>query len=195
MGSRKRSLTIQAVDETIDYGQTPALAYTITSGNLVNGDRVSGVLAVNNTEVGVHVITQGSLTAGNNYQITFIEGILTVLSVSTAIDITVDGQKPAGMNPYRFATEKPIVDVVVKAANAEVSISGQSKVPEGIPVPVALHYGENIVTITVTAQNGATQQYILIIERYYDRVIYEFADVPTVNCNTQTNGGYTFTDF
>ena len=74
-----RSITVAAIDETIYYGETPALAYHITSGNLVSGDALRGALHVGNLSVGTHTITQGTLTAGNNYLITFSAGRLTIL--------------------------------------------------------------------------------------------------------------------
>jgi len=80
----QRQLTIKAVDEEIHEGETPKLAYAI-EGSLVDGDELTGALSVgaNNDsplQAGMsYAITQGTLTAGDNYAILFVEGILTVL--------------------------------------------------------------------------------------------------------------------
>ena len=75
----QRPLTIEAIDDTIRFGETPTLAYHVTPGDLIDGDALTGELFVNSLEIGEHTITQGTLTAGENYFIIFINGTLTVL--------------------------------------------------------------------------------------------------------------------
>ncbi len=191
-----KPITIIAIDETIDYGQTPALAYNINPA-LFAGDTMSGALAVAKFEVGNHSITQGSLTAGNNYTITYNAATLTIRGISTAIDrIIVDRRILININnEYHTTTGQPSVDVVIDALDASISINIQPAVPSGTMVPVDVNYGINIIPITITAQNGNTKNYTLIVERYYDKIAYEYSDVPTMNCNPADNGGYTFTGF
>jgi len=69
----KRAITIVADAATIIYGEDdPYLTYEITTGSLVSGDELSGGLSrKTGMNVGVYSIEQGSLTAGNNYQVTY----------------------------------------------------------------------------------------------------------------------------
>ena len=186
-------ITVTAKDEIIDFGQTPVLAYEITSGSLEDGDELTGSLEVDNLNIGTHTITQGTLTAGEDYDITYVEATLTVRSVNTAIDnLTIDWET---IRENYITTLNSTARVAVSAEYALISINNQPDVSSGIPVIVSLNYGENLIPIVVTAQNGNSQTHTLVIERYYDQIIYEYPDVPTINCNPQTNGGYTFTDF
>ncbi|MFA6766473.1 MAG: MBG domain-containing protein [Clostridia bacterium] len=73
----KRSLTIEPEQMTKIYGYPdPELTYNIIEGELVNEDTLSGQLSRDpGNDAGEYAIRLGSLTAGENYQITFIEGI------------------------------------------------------------------------------------------------------------------------
>jgi filamentous hemagglutinin family protein len=72
----QRSLTVTAdMGQTKIYGDADPLpyAYAITSGNLVTGDSLSGALSRDAGEnVGTYAITQNTLTAGSNYDLTFL---------------------------------------------------------------------------------------------------------------------------
>lgn len=69
-----RPLAIKANPAEKIYGETdPALSYTITSGNLITGDSLTGSLSRSPGEnAGTYAIGQGTLTAITNYAITFI---------------------------------------------------------------------------------------------------------------------------
>ncbi|MDH7972884.1 YDG domain-containing protein [Sphingomonas sp. AR_OL41] len=57
----------------------PAFTYTLNSGSLVAGDAFSGALTRASGELpGPYAITQGTLSAGNNYTLTFTPGTLTI---------------------------------------------------------------------------------------------------------------------
>src|SRR5690606_30789523 len=67
-------LTVTAdADQSKVYGQTdPTLTYTLTAGELVGEDAFTGTLErVAGEAVGSYAITQGGLSAGDNYDITF----------------------------------------------------------------------------------------------------------------------------
>ena len=70
------------------YGNTdPTLAYSITSGSLVNGDTFSGALSrAPGENVGNYAITQGTLALSANYALTFTTGVTFAI---TARPITV----------------------------------------------------------------------------------------------------------
>ena len=70
-----RELTISAVGTGKTYGGTdPVLSWLLTDGSLVNGDEFSGQLIRDEGEaVGAYAIRQGTLDAGENYVINFVE--------------------------------------------------------------------------------------------------------------------------
>lgn len=95
----KKPLTVTAEAKSRDYGtENPALTYI--HGDLATGDNesvFSGALAcVATTEssVGTYDITQGTLSAGDNYQIAFTGAVLTVNKATptlTTLPAAVDG--------------------------------------------------------------------------------------------------------
>lgn len=74
----KATLTIVAANQTKIYGTTdPDLSYSVAG--LVNGDQVSGALTrAAGKDVGTYAINQGSLTASQNYTISFTGANLTI---------------------------------------------------------------------------------------------------------------------
>jgi len=75
----KRAITVKADDLEIDTGDDPVFTYTYV-GELVGTDTFTGELASegDGSKPGDFEITQGTLTLGDNYDITFIGGVLTV---------------------------------------------------------------------------------------------------------------------
>ena len=93
----KAPITVKAKDVTIKTGAAiPTFdenSYDITSGELFGNDKITGKLATNCTSTSVAKdfnITQGTLTAGNNYNMTFVGGKLSVVD-KTVQKVTVDG--------------------------------------------------------------------------------------------------------
>lgn len=89
-----RPVTVTADAKTKVYGDAdPALTYQLTSGNLVTGDSITGALT---RVVGEHVaagpyqIKQGTVTAGTDYNITYVAANLTV--TKRPITVTADPQ-------------------------------------------------------------------------------------------------------
>ncbi|WP_446661080.1 MBG domain-containing protein [Blastomonas sp. SL216] len=84
-----RPITVTADALTRIYGNAnPALTYTVGGQGLVNGDTLTGALATTaglTSNVGSYAITQGSLAAGSNYELTYTGANLTV----TARPLTV----------------------------------------------------------------------------------------------------------
>ena len=204
------ALAISANSVTIEYGQTPVLNYTITSGQLFGGDALTGALSVETLQaapvqppypVGVYSIVQGTLTAGSNYHINFTNGTLTVRdgTVETPFDITIFvNDKSAKLDGDLFKADpaangenKATVFVVADPADT-VEINGQLQNPHTVDLS---NYGDNSFTIKVAPQSGTPKNYTLIIERYYEMIYFEYPDVPTISCNPSTNGGFTFSSF
>ncbi|WP_461637022.1 MBG domain-containing protein [Labilibaculum euxinus] len=93
--SKAFSITQKAITVTVDAGQTkvygdadPAFTYTASSA-LESGDSFSGVLSRTSGEsVGSYAITIGTLSAGSNYDLTFVSKDFSI--TQKAITVTVD---------------------------------------------------------------------------------------------------------
>ena len=198
-------LDVAAVSETIVYGQTPVLAYTLRSGRLFGNDALTGALSVETLQgtspqtpypVGEYVIAQGTLAANRNYTINFTKGSLTVIE-SNQFDIIVNSKSATHEDDKYYGEPaengEDQAEVYVLANPGEtIEIGGQRENPRTVALPL---YGDNLFTITVTPLNGTPQNHTLIIERYYEKVFFEYPDIPTISCNPLTNGGLTFSGF
>ena len=85
-----KPITVTADDKSKVYGQSdPALTYSVTSGSLEPGDSLSGSLTRDpGQDVGTYDITQGALSAGSNYDLTFVAGELSI--TPKPITVTAD---------------------------------------------------------------------------------------------------------
>lgn len=83
----KKPLTITAENKSKTYGEVdPALTYLITSGELVGSDQITGALTREAGEnVDSYAIEQGTLTAGSNYEITYVGGNLIIIKKGLTI--------------------------------------------------------------------------------------------------------------
>ena len=76
------------------YGSAdPALTFQLTSGSLLSGDSLTGALtraAGESVSGGPYPITQGTLTAGGNYALTFVGAALTI--TPKPVTVTADDQ-------------------------------------------------------------------------------------------------------
>lgn len=74
-----RPVTIKADDKKMtEGGEVPALTWTVTEGNLLDGDTLEGSLKTDGTGVGTHSITQDTPLVNPNYAVTFLPGTLIV---------------------------------------------------------------------------------------------------------------------
>ncbi|MFA5096081.1 MAG: MBG domain-containing protein, partial [Candidatus Omnitrophota bacterium] len=75
-----RALTVTADAKAKLYAEAdPALTYQITSGSLVGGESLSGVLSrVTGENVNTYAIEQNTLTAGANYNLTYVGANLVI---------------------------------------------------------------------------------------------------------------------
>ncbi len=135
----KKPITVTARSYTIrQNAAVPVLEYDITSGSLVSGDEITGALIVNadGTSLGDFEIKQGTLTAGANYDLTFVKGTLTVVDKTPqaiAFDeidertygdasfvVTVTPDSTAQLDEFTF--ESSDTDVAEVAADGTVTI-------------------------------------------------------------------------
>ena len=85
-----RAITVTAAAKTKMYGATdPDLTYSVTSGTVKSGDNFTGALSRATGEgVGTRAISQGTLSLGSNYTITFVGADLTI--TTKAVTVTAD---------------------------------------------------------------------------------------------------------
>ncbi|MBJ7392803.1 MAG: hypothetical protein JHC85_14640, partial [Chthoniobacterales bacterium] len=91
-----RPVTITPDAKTKVYGNAdPALTYSVTSGNLFEGDRLSGsLLRAAGDNVGSYLISAAGLLgleANSNYAITGEDGLLTITGLPTTASAAVNG--------------------------------------------------------------------------------------------------------
>ncbi|MEI8194872.1 MAG: MBG domain-containing protein, partial [Phycisphaerae bacterium] len=87
------SITAKNLTVTASSGQTkvygaadPTLAYTLTAGSLVGSDTFTGSLTrTAGTNVGTYAISQGTLTAGSNYAISYTAANLSITAKSLTV--------------------------------------------------------------------------------------------------------------
>jgi hypothetical protein len=129
-----RPITVAADDLSRLFGQpNPPLTFAVTSGNLVNGDSLSGALATTantGTGAGAYPITQGTLSGVPNYTLTFVDGTLVVTAGSV-----VPALLNFGVSPDQFIP--PVSDL-------GVPLSGLTQCPPN-DVAATLHSSGSVV--------------------------------------------------
>ena len=143
----KRLVTVTADAKSKVYDDNdPALTYKVTSGSLVSGDSFSGALtrAAGNTVAGSpYAIQRGTLTAGGNYDLTFVGANLSitkkglVVAGAAAQHKTYDGTKAATVD-FSHATLPGVVagDAVSLDHSASQAEFASADVGTGKPVTV-----------------------------------------------------------
>ena len=104
----KRQITVTAADKEKIYGQNdPTFNYSITAGTLVGSDAFSGTLSRESGEnVGDYDIILGSLTLGDNYDISVAGGKLTINKLAIRVIPSPNQKKSYGDSDpvYTFTT-------------------------------------------------------------------------------------------
>ena len=78
------TVTADANQQKLLGANDPVLSYTITSGNLVSGDNFTGTLSRDAGEVkGSYAISQGTLSAGTNYNLNFVSSNFSIKLIIT----------------------------------------------------------------------------------------------------------------
>ena len=152
-------LTVTANDASMTYGAATLPTLVATPVGLVNGDALSGSLATTATayngttgsasNVGTYAITQGGISAGANYTITFIPGVLTVspatLTVSGTAQSAVYGAG-ASLSSSAFTTSGLVNGDTVSSVTALYSGSAS--------VATTTNAGTYTNAIAISAANG-----------------------------------------
>lgn len=85
----KKAVTVKVNDVTITYGETPKFECTATG--LVEGETLSGEAGYSGagTDAGDYVISVSGLSASNNYNVSFVNGTLTINKKTAEVDWTI----------------------------------------------------------------------------------------------------------
>jgi uncharacterized ubiquitin-like protein YukD len=169
-----KTITVTADDKTKVYGEDePQLDYTITSGNLVGGDQLTGALErVTGEDVGTYAITQGTLTAGANYEISFVGADFTIEPRALKIKVTNDNlSKTYGDPDPEFTYEISSGSLV-----GDDTLSGELGREEGEDVKEG-GYELNIGSVTAGGNEG--KNYSISLDEEYTFTINPFQLRPT----------------
>jgi uncharacterized ubiquitin-like protein YukD len=164
-----KTITVTADDKTKVYGEDePQLDYTITSGNLVGGDQLTGALErVTGEDVGTYAITQGTLTAGANYEISFVGADFTIEPRALKIKVTNDNlSKTYGDPDPEFTYEISSGSLV-----GDDTLSGELGREEGEDVKEG-GYELNIGSVTAGGNEG--KNYSISLDEEYTFTINPF---------------------
>ena len=172
-------ISVKADDVTIVKGSTvPALTYTITSGKLFGSDSLSGVLATtaNGSKLGSFDITQGTLKATSNYNLTFTKGTLSVvdktpqnITVSTITEktygdksfkVVVTPDTTSGLNNFTYTSSNTNVAEIASDGTITIKNAGETNITvkqDGNATYAPFEKTQKLVVkkiaITITADN------------------------------------------
>src|SRR5579872_3747103 len=162
-----RPITAKADNQTKQVGDPdPILTHTVTSGGLAGSDAFSGALCRDPGETaGSYTINQGSLSAGSNYNLTFISGTLTISAAPTAtvnVIVTVDNSLGGTKQASDFT-------VTVTGGNPSPASFNGSTIGTAVTVGSGTAY-----TVSASSQSG-------------------YAANPSVGCSATPNSGDSLT--
>jgi hypothetical protein len=161
----KRPIEVTADDQTKFLGAPdPELTYAITSGNLILGDTFSGGLTREPGEsIGSYAIKQGTLTAGPNYEITFVGGTLGIVYNFSGFFSPVDN--PGVVNTVKAGSAIPVKFSLGGDQGLDIFAAGY---PASQRIPAIQGAEADAIEQTVTAGNSslsydqATDQYTYV---------------------------------
>ena len=188
--SKDFSITQKAITVTADAGQTkvygdadPTFTYT-TSATLESGDSFTGVLSRTSGEsVGSYAILQGTLSAGSNYDLTFVSKDFSI--TQKAITVTVDaGQTKVygGADPTFTYTASSVLESGDSFSGVLSRTSGESVGSYAI-LQGTLSAGSNYDLTFVSKDFSITQKAITVTADAGQTKVYGQAD-PTFTYTT-----------
>jgi hypothetical protein len=166
------TITAKPITVTADSGQTkvygdddPALTYTVLP-DLVVGDSFTGALSrVAGENVGAYAITQGTLSAGGNYAITFVSANFNITAKSIAVTAEAKTKVYGDADPALTYTFTPALVAGDSFSGALSRVAGENVGPYAIlqgTLALSSNYtldftGANLTInlrpITITADN------------------------------------------
>lgn len=157
----KRLITVKADSKTKEYGTPdPPLTFQVTSGSLAPGDTFSGSLVRPAGEnVGAYTIQQGTLTAGGNYTLTFVQNWFWIDGANVTVILTSSHNPSAPGQAATFTAT--VTSAVGGSAPTFDSLRGSGRAPRSprYDVPSGTvtfkDNGINIAGCVDVALNGA----------------------------------------
>ena len=170
-----KAITVTANNASMTYGDSALPNLSAQSTGLVNGDSLTGALSTTATayngiagsasSVGSYAITQGSLSAGPNYSVTFVPATLTVnpavLTIAANSQSTTYGT-PIVLSQTAFTASGLVNGDYVSSATIQY---GGSQVVAGTTnagtysgaITIANAVGTGLGNYTISYQNGGLQ--------------------------------------
>ncbi len=199
----KRPITVTAENKSSRVGQNlAALTYTHTEGLPYPGDNFSGELATsaNSTVVNSYDITQGDLSLGNNYEITFVKGTYTVCAknpqtgfkfANTTVtktygdadfSITASGQATGSTVTYS-SSDRNVATVDENTGNVHILNAGTTPITITAKASETADYAETTASYTLTvSQKGVTITGVTAANKTYDgNAAADVSGTPTID--------------
>ncbi|MFS8050924.1 beta strand repeat-containing protein [Rhizobium sp. BR 314] len=186
----QRALTVAAnAGQSFTYGDTPSLAYSVTSGSLLNGDALSGSLGglTSTSGVGTYTLTRGTLD-NTNYAITFVGNTATV--APRPITVTADAQSKTygDINPALTYTTNGLVNGdtlsgLLSTAAGQYSNVGGYAITQG-----ALAASNNYVLTYIGANLAVTQRPLTVTANALSKTYGDINPALTYTTNGLVNG-------
>ena len=167
----KRGIEITAKDvQKTALDEDPAFEYEITAGSLVNNDVLAGALTRQYGEItGTYQIYQGTLTAGDNYIISYVPATFTILGRDQIVTIDVPKVMVYGdtegvvvtpdddSNKYGYVTVVSLDEQIVVASNGYLAAKNVGDAKVKVTVAGNDYYNEWTQTADVkVTQRGIT---------------------------------------
>lgn len=150
----KRPITVKALDQTITYGESiDRTKYEITSGSLVSGHKLLVELNESNGEIviaraGVHPETETMESVDANYEITKVNGKLTVNPATTSATIAPSDYYVDENNDYTST------DLLTSTDKNTVTFKSGAVIPYCKPTDGASWAAGNYVWVKITLPTG-----------------------------------------
>jgi hypothetical protein len=186
------NITVRSITVSANNGQTkiysdpdPVLTYSITNGQIMNGDSLTGSLVRTVGEkIGSYSIKQGSLTLNSNYILTFVSKNFTVtpkllIGTVSIVDKTYNGTTVAGINTRTLIGVKVGDSVTLQVGGAVFSDpnagTGKMVTVTGLYLGGSSAFNYK-VNATTTATANIVQKKILLTPVSGQNKIYGTAD-------------------
>ena len=178
----------------VEGAKAGTIIYSVTEGGeFVSVNPQTGEVTI----LGIGTAVINVTISGDDIYNPAVASLTLVVGIGSEItDIMIDNKVAPRIYDNTFSVVadcgKDKVTIKVNAdPSAIVEFNNLAQREQMVNLP---NYGDNVFDIKVTLQ-GNKKEYTLIVVRNYDHVEYEYYDVPTINCNVISNGGYVFNAF
>lgn len=174
-----RPLTVTADNLVMTVGQPePPLTYTL-SEPLIDGNKTVGALArAQGNAVGTYAVTRGTLSFGDNYNVTFVDGSLTVSNYSFAdISDPATGVKISGYFDSASTVTVSAVDPQSKVYSSLAAGTGWGKIVYAYDIGFSAASTDGNVEIAFPVDSKYEGQKIIVYQQKSDETVSIFSTV------------------